>query len=173
VDGGRRRLPSETGSGYVGGRVPLPGDPSLNSVFAHHAIRRSAALVLASATMVAGAAWLAGTTGGNALPLLLVAAAFGALLVIAVPLLLWALADEARRRWRRRTSPDLAVLGLPTRTENILRRAGVETLADLAGWDDVSLMALPRMDEPDLRAIQRQWSLHRYRDWQAKGFPDR
>ena len=173
MDGRQRRLPSQTGAGYHAGRFVVPGEPSVSSLFRHNPIRRAATVIGISGAAVTGSVLLLdGATPGNG-PLLIVAAAGAAILLLVVPLLLWSLAAEGRRRWRRRASPDLAVLGLPLRTENILRRAGHETIADLIHLNDDALLSLPRLEEPDLRAIHRQWSLFEYQEWQARGFRDR
>jgi hypothetical protein len=171
--GNRRPLPSERGPSWDTGGVLMPGDRPVASVFDRDPIRRSAAFALLLAALLAGCAWVAAHDHGLAPVVMIVAAGFAALLIFTTLLLLWCVVEEVRRQVRRRISPDLSVLDLPARTENILRRAGYETLADVTPLDDDSLLSLRRMEDHDLRAIRRALALHEYREWQARGFPDR
>jgi hypothetical protein len=172
--GDYRGVPPHIGRGLHEGRIPGPGEPSLNGIFAVNPIRRTATLI-AVCLLVLGVVVLLLRGGGNRgdAVLLMAAALVGAILVLAVPLLLWSVAADLHRRYRRRTSPDLTDLRLSTRTENILRRAGYETVADIDGLDDDRLLALPRMEDHDVRQIRRALSLWTYRQWQESGFPTR
>lgn len=170
--GDYRGVPPHVGRGLYEGRIPAPGEPTLNGLFRTNPVRRSAGLI-AGCLAVLGVATVLVHRGGESALILIVAALASAILLIAVPLLLWSLLDEGARRYRRRTSPDLAALRLPLRTENILRRAGYETVADLAPLSDEALYALPRMADHDVRHIRRALGLHAYRTWQEAGFPSR
>ena len=169
--GDYRGVPPHVGRGWHEGRIPGPSEPSLNGLFAVNPIRRTLGLIAACLAVIAAVIVLLQGGGRGGALLLIVAALAAALLLVAVPLLLWSVIAEAHRRHRRRTSPDLAELRLSTRTENILRRAGYETVADIDGLDDDQLLGLPRLEDHDLRQIRRALSLRSYREWQNAGFP--
>ena len=172
--GDYRGVPPHIGRGWHEGRIPGPSEPSLNGIFAVNPIRRASGLAVACLLVIAAVVLLlqGGSGRGNAL-LLIVAALAGAMLLIATMLLLWSVLAEVHRRYRRRTSADLAELRLSVRTENILRRAGYETVADIDGLDDDQLLGLPRMEDHDIRQIRRALSLWTYKRWQDAGFPTR
>ena len=172
--GDYRGVPPHIGRGWHDGRIPGPGEPSLNGIFTTNPIRRSVILIAVCLAVIATVVVLfqhGGTRGGGLL--VLAAALAAAILLLAVPLLLWSIIADAARRHRRRTSPDLADLRLSVRTENILRRSGHETVADIVGLDDDQLLGLPRMEDHDVRQIRRALSLWDYRRWQESGFPSR
>ena len=167
-----RGVPPHIGRGWYDGRIPGPSEPSLNGIFATNPIRRSATLVTVCIVVLATTVALLqlGDSRGEEV-LLVVAALAGAVLLLAVPLMLWNTGAELVRKHRRRTSPDLADLRLSLRTENILRRAGNETIADIVHLTDDQLLGLPRMEDHDVRQIRRQLALRDYRQWQDAGFP--
>ncbi len=169
--GDYRGVPPHIGRGWHDGRIPGPGEPSLNGIFATNPIRRAATLIAVCVAVIAVVVLLLQGGGTRGSGVLLMAAALAcAILLLAVPLLVWSIVAEVDRRYRRRTSPDLADLHLSTRTENILRRAGHETVADIVSLDDDQLLGLPRMEDHDVRQIRRALSLQAYRQWQESGF---
>ena len=172
--GNYRGVPPHIGRGWHDGRIPGPGEPSLNGIFAVNPVRRAATLVAVCLAVIGVVIAILQGGGSRGEGFLLLLAAFmGAVLLLAVPLLLWSVGAELARRHRRRTSADLADLRLSIRTENILRRAGYETVADIVHLDDEVLLGLPRMADHDVRQIRRALSVWDYRQWQAAGFPAR
>ena len=172
--GDYRGVPPHIGRGWHDGRIPGPGEPTLNGLFATNPIRRTAALIAVCVAVIAGVTLLLHDGGTRGSGVLLMAAALAcAILLLAVPLLIWSVVAEFARRHRRRTSPDLAELHLSVRTENILRRAGHETIADIVSLDDDQFLGLPRMEDHDVRQIRRALSLQAYRQWQESGFSTR
>lgn len=172
--GDYRGVPPHVGRGWHDGRIPGPGEPSLNGIFATNPIRRAVTLIAVCVAVIAVVVLLIQGGGTRGSGVLVMAAALAtAILLLAVPLLIWSIAAELARRHRRRTSPDLANLHLTVRTENILRRSGHETVADIVTLDDDQLLGLPRMEDHDVRQIRRALTLWDYRQWQESGFPTR
>ena len=147
---------------------PLPSS-SVGDPFAVNPIRRSFATVaLSLATLALGFG-----LGGAATTLIMVSVGWLALaaLILALPILIWSLAEEGVRQLRRRLSPQIEQLGLSARVERILLRHGYETIRQTHETDDETLLMLSNMDDRGLREIRRGINLWQYRRWQDAGFP--
>lgn len=133
-------------------------------------VRRSAGLVITCVLILSVAFSL---RSSNAIgPWMVVAASLaGAMLVLGLPVLVWSVVESLVRRHRRRTSPPLHELGLSIRLENILRKAGYETIRDVERLGIADLMLLPRVEFDEAKQFERALTLYRYRRWQEAGFP--
>ena len=137
--------------------------------FVINPIRRSFAMVVICGAAVIFPAMI----GGAIAETILLAGGWlaGTGLVLGIPVLIWSLVEEAWRQIRRRMVPDIEQLGLSPRVAHVLRRHGLESIAEVDAASDSTLLLLSNMDGRGVQEIRRAISLWHYRRWQELGFP--
>ena len=147
--------------GHGGAQHPDP--------FAVNPIRRSAALVAASAAVFFGPLLVGGSDASGAM---LAGGWVGVMgLALGVPVLALSLVEAGWERLRDRLRPSVDQLDLPPRLIHLLRRHGYDSIAVVERSPDAALLMLSNMDARGLREVRRAVSLWKYRRWQEQGFP--
>jgi hypothetical protein len=147
--------------GPVGAHHPDP--------FAVNPIRRSLGVVAFSAVIFFGPLLIGGAAAETAL---LAGGWLGMMgLAFGVPVLVLSVAEEGWRQARVRLDPPIDRLDLSPRLVHVLRRHGYESIAQVERTPDAVLLLLSNMDRRGLSEVRRAISLHRYRQWQERGFP--
>ena len=146
------------------------GGGDCNDIFAVNPLRRSAWIVSVSWALILVPAFL---LEGETRSLMLIGAGWIAAtgIIMVTPILIWCLVEEAVKAIRRRVTPPIEALDLSPRAYNLLRRHGIETIAEVDSTPDSSLLMLSNMDARALREIRRAVNIWRYQRWQERGFP--